>query len=107
MRSILAAAFLAAFFLSVSAEAQGPFNLGSVAFTGSCGAYSDVTKALLKNRSMQVIQRGVTAQGHGLEIFADAAGAWMFVYRFPDGMACTLDAGEFWETMPLKRGTAA
>ncbi len=90
-RPLVAAAALAAFLLSATAQAeQAPV----------CDDRATMMSNLSKEYSEAVRGRGTTNNGWLYEITRSKTGTWTAMVTLPNGMTCLMAAGKWWEDLP-------
>lgn len=87
MRTLLAAAALAAVAAPASAQAI-------------CAERAELARRLAEAFGETPVGRGLSADGRMLEVFAGPDGSWTLVVTAPTGRACLAAAGEAWESPP-------
>jgi len=97
MRTLLAAALWAAFFVPASASAV----------TLSCVPRAAVFDSLRESHGEVPAFRGVTASGALLEVLVGPDGRFTVSVSFPDGLTCPLTTGEGWRDVPEASGDPA
>ena len=89
---LLAAAFIAAFFVSM---AQAQVSMQLVPMSMACGPHADLLDVIENRHKERLLGRGL-ARGEGLaELFVSTEGGWSFILTpSPDQVTCVLSSGE-------------
>ena len=90
----VAAAFVAAFFLTaaLSAEAQT---------FGPCVGRKELIDHLASTYGEHPVARGLASAGAVIEVVVSSRGdTWSIIVTLPNGLSCGLAAGEAWQTVP-------
>jgi len=93
MKPLCSIVALPAFFFAITgcfsqAQAQQP----------TCLPHDELESVLLEKYEEVPVSRGVTSNGHLLEVFTNAArSTWTVVIHIPDGRSCAVSNGEHWQ----------
>jgi hypothetical protein len=67
----------------------------------SCGPHNHITGQLDARYREEVRSLGLESDGHLIQVYVSATGAtWTIVSTRPDGLACIVAAGEWWQDLP-------
>ena len=65
----------------------------------ACGPRKVVVEQLGREYEEVPVNRGVTAEGALMELFASPSGSWTLLISLPNGQSCLAAAGESWEEL--------
>lgn len=68
-----------------------------------CDSHATIAEKLAQQFREVIVSSGLTSSGNLFEIFASPGGeTWTAVLAYPNGMACLVAEGEFWQVMAPK-----
>jgi len=68
----------------------------------ACDSRTGVIKQLAERYAESPVAIGVTQDSNVIEVLASAGGTWTIIITTPNGVACIMGAGEYWELLPAK-----
>lgn len=96
-RGLTAAAFLAAFLMAGTTQAQ-------VHVQAHCGARDSILTQLYLSHQEQPVVIGLTATGNVIEVLASEDGAtWTIITTGPGGLTCVVQTGVHWQRVDRQK----